>query len=245
MESLVVRSDLVCQMQVTPACSKTGKIDLFNDADTPVAVRLQTADYSFNANGETFFQEPETSPRSNASWIEISQDYIVIPAKGQADVFYTVHVPDDDQLIGSYWSVILIEPDTVDTKRLKDKDSEFQLHIKVRYANLVVCNLPKGTPSVAILDTKLVEQDAQRYFFIDVANNGTLYLNPTLTLKLYDSQGRLQLDSTTTPEKIVPSSSKRFSVDVSKLKEQNYQGFLLLDNGDETVFGHRLELRIP
>lgn len=220
------------------------KLTLVNERDVVEKIDLKPVDYSCNAKGEHFYDEPADSTRSSAKWIDIPSHRVEIPAKGQVEVLYTIQVPNNPELHGTYWNVILIEPTDPLPAKNEKKDDQFQLLVKIRYAYHVVVNIGKGDPSLKILDKTLTEQDGKQLYFLDVANNGDFFLNPKLTLKAYNDKGQLINTFTDQEQRIYPGSSVRYTLDISNLKPDHYTGFLLLDNGDKHLFGDRFELTI-
>lgn len=220
------------------------KLTLFNERDVPEKIELKPVDYSCNAKGEHFYEESTDCTRSSAKWIELSTQRVEIPPKGQAEIVYTIQVPHHQDLHGTYWNVILIEPTDPLPAASEKKEDQFQLLVKIRYAYHVVVTIGKGDPSLKILTKDLEEKDGKQLYSLDVANNGDFFLNPKLTLKAYNDKGRLIDTFSDQEQRIYPGCSVRYTLDISKLKPDHYTGFLLLDNGDKHLFGDRFEFTI-
>nr|MCH9703974.1 Fn3-like domain-containing protein [Chlamydiota bacterium] len=86
-------------------------ITLSNAYDEEKKYHLSQADYSFSADGTSQFSPPQTLERSNAGWINLQTPYVTIPAEGEATIYYTISVPNNSELTGSYWSLLFIEPE--------------------------------------------------------------------------------------------------------------------------------------
>lgn len=238
-------ADLSFHTDAKPGEAIQGKLVIVNERDVAEKVELKPVDYSFNANGEHFYEEQANLLRSSARWIELPSSQIEIPPKSTAEVLYTIHVPQNKTLKGTYWNVILIEPvDPLPVLTQPEKD-QFQLKVKVRYAYHVVVNLGNGDASLKIASRNMQQQDGKRLYQLDVVNNGELFLNPKLILKTYDENGRLVATISDQEQRIYPQTSVRYTLDLSDLKPSSYTGFLLLDNGDQHIFGDRIEFQIP
>ena len=80
-----------------------------NPNERPQTARVYQTDYHFAADGTSSFEDPGTTPRSNAQWITPQSTRIVVPARSQLAVPYSVVVPSIDSLRGTYWSAIMVE----------------------------------------------------------------------------------------------------------------------------------------
>lgn len=239
-EALMV-NDLSYVGNFTPGETREVKITLTNDHDTPELVELKQYDYQTNKEGETHFPDPGTEPRSNAKWIRLSEERIRLAPKEKKDLFVTVKVPQDNNLSGSYFSALLIEP-TDFIQSLEDVKSGIQLNVKVRFAFHIVTNVGEGQAKLKILDKQLVTMADKPLLAVDVSNIGTYFLNPKLTLKLYSAEGKLVKTLESSPERLYPGSSQRFFLNGEGLAGNQYKAFLVLDNGDKHLFGDTFDL---
>lgn len=243
--ALVVKNSLTHQFALSPGETRESSIQLFNETDDTVKVNLYPSGYSYNAKGETFFPPANTQERSNANWIQLPIDHVVIPPQGHVDVLYSVQAPQDRTLNGSYWSLILVEPDTVTAQPVNENCPDFQITVKVRYACQIVTDMGKGKSSLKIIG-KTVEKTPNGYVLhVDLENNGTQFLMPKLTLQLHDAAGKQMKTLTKNPDKILPGTSIRFTIDLGVINEKKILGFLLLDHGDTVLLGHRIDLQLP
>src|SRR5207248_313863 len=117
-----------------------------------------------------------------------------------------------------------------------------QLHVKVRYAYHIVTNIGKGTPSLKINRKALENIEGKKFFAVDVSNTGTLFLNPKMTIKLFNSKGKMEKTLETQSDRLYPGSSTRFLANGEGLPKGKYTAFLLLDNGDGRLFGDTFEV---
>lgn len=216
----------------------TYRLRLRNTDNVPLVVHLTQSDYGYAANGETYFPLAGTTPRSNAKWVELPDGQVVVPAQSVKDLFYTVRVPRDSRLSGSYWSVILIEPEAGHTVT----QDEATIHVKVRYAHQIVTNLSGGGAQLKLAQTTLDHSQGSK-LMLDIANVGERFLRPHCNVKIYDAAGKLARTTTIAEQNILPGSSIRYTVEVDGLTPQQYHGLLLLRDG-ECYFGERFTFQV-
>lgn len=219
-------------------------INLLSDKDQPEIVDLKLYDYRCNSAGQHFFEEIDKQLRSNARWITLSSHREIVNPRQNKEIYLTINAPQDPTLTGSYWSVLMIEPsDPLQT--LKESEHGFQLQVKVRYAYHIVTHIGQGSPSLKIVKKGIEQLEGKNYFAVDVENTGNVFLNPKMTIKLFNKQGKLEKTMNTDTDRLYPGSSSRYLADAQGIPSGNYTAFLLLDNGDGKIFGDTLELALP
>lgn len=107
--ALTVSSGLTVAKVVLPG-EKTGGVIVLTGGESAETVRIYQTDYMFYADGRNEFGKPGSAPRSNASWITYVPNQLILQPHGRAEVSYQISVPNDEDLRGTYWSVIMVEP---------------------------------------------------------------------------------------------------------------------------------------
>ena len=237
-------NNLSNELTLVPGEIKLAKLTLINDRGCSENIDLKLVDYANNFKGQHFYEDPSTLPRSNASWIELSCEHLTLAPKEQVDIFYTVSVPLDSTLSGSYWSVLLIEPQSLAPATVSN-DDKFQLNVKIRFAHHIVSTIGEPKGKLKILCKSLLSIEERTFFCIDVENIGNYFLRPKAVLKLYNEDGVLEATLTSSHERLYPNNSSRYLFDVDTLRQKKYKGFLLLDNGDKNLFGENFIVEIP
>src|SRR5216117_2281891 len=92
-----------------PGETYTGTIVVRNLTRQDQPVRIYQTDYLFFADGTSHFDDPGTTPHSNAKWITPTVRSLLVPPASEMTVTYSVKVPPTDSLVGSYWSTIMVE----------------------------------------------------------------------------------------------------------------------------------------
>src|SRR6185503_6468548 len=99
----------VFEHDASPGQTYQGRVLVRNDTKEPQEAKVYQTDYSFAADGRTMYDAPGTSRRSNAKWVSVSSNYLVIPPETTVPVTFSVAVPADSSLRGTYWSLVMIE----------------------------------------------------------------------------------------------------------------------------------------
>ena len=94
---------------VTAGETYSGVILLRNIGEEPEEVKVYQADYLFFSDGRNVYGEPGKSARSNANWITLGPKSAMIPGNVILTVHYTINVPDNETLTGTYWSMFMVE----------------------------------------------------------------------------------------------------------------------------------------
>ena len=237
---------LTYSMALQPAGQAEGSIAVLNKADQPTMVRAYQTDYLFFANGTNKYGKPGSTPRSNARWITFTPEQFVIPAHDTTVINYTVQVPDDPGLTGTYWSMLMVEavPDSSPLVA-PEKKNTVGITTVFRYGIQMVTEIgATGRRQIRFTDKQLITADDKRSLRLDIENNGECWLRPSVWAELYDQQGAFvgRLDAGRC--RIYPGCSVRCAVDLSAIAPGNYQTLIVVDNGDENVFGARYDLGI-
>ena len=225
-----------------------GIIHLSNDGTDVVQVNVYQTDYSFTAHGQTLYGKPGRNPRSNAMWVTVSPLRITVASKAIASIYYTINVPQDPDLRGTYWSVVMIEPYSGSGPPTPDGQAgKFVLGVQtnVRYAVQIVTNIrDTGDSNVRFMDMNLISRNGNTILQASLENTGERLLNPSLWAELYNKDGIQIGRYQSSRSRVFPNCSVRHLLDLSDVPKGEYTALLIVDNGDETVFGAKYNLRL-
>ncbi len=197
------------------------KIVIQNFGDLETGIKVFQRDFSFNSDGKQFFNEKGIQKRSNATWITYSPQQEKILPTETTEVLCSIQVPDDKTLVGTFWSLILIE------------SSSAKL-----YAIQIITHIGMtGTIQVEFMNTSLVREKENVSIHVDVKNSGERLIKPCLYAELYDEEGEFVGKIEGGTWRIYPETSVRYRVDVTHLPAGLYKAMILVDNLDEHVFG--------
>jgi hypothetical protein len=218
---------------------------LKNVASEPAEVRLYQTDYAFTADGRKFYDAPGSGPRSNASWISLGQKRIVLPPLGQTELKYTVRVPGQTEMAGTYWSMIMVEELPKASAAASGDGTKVRFGIRqvMRTAIQVVTHIGEsGARKVQFVKTDLLRDGASKSLTIDVLNTGERWLRPFLSADLVDQKGASLGRFDGGRWRIFPGTSVRYTINFGVLPDGKYKALIVLDNKDESVFGAQYTL---
>jgi len=246
--SVSVVGELTRAKSASPGVKYDGIIVLKNTGDSTSQVKIYQTDYFFTSDGTNVYGDPGSMPRSNAGWITFTPNLLSIPPKETSTVYYTVKISEDTGLKGTYWSMLMVELSSgAGSQIVKDRDGEARMGIQVviRYGVQIVTDIgDTGTMNIKFLDKKLVRSDKETTFHLDVENTGERRLKPLLWAELYNTEGE-NIGRFESEKKIIyPGCSVRHSLDLTGVPKGEYKALVIVDNGDENLFGAQYSLSI-
>ncbi len=214
-----------------------GNIPLMNTGEEEALVKIELADYLHNAAGENFFNPPGTNPRSNSSWITFNSPFLIsIPPKKTYDFQYSIQVPSDKNLSGTYWSLLLIEP-------TGSANVHGVVNTVVRYGVQIITHVGDEKPS----EFKVAKCEFnENHLEVDAENSGTVVARPEIYVEIQDSAG-LKIGPYKGPkERLLPGCSNRYRFDIASLEPGSYKARIVIDGENSTSTGtYRFEIRDP
>ncbi|MBU4056283.1 MAG: hypothetical protein KKA41_18160, partial [Proteobacteria bacterium] len=237
--AITVSSDL-CQEKVSePGVGYSEVIKIFNKEENPVEIKLYQTDYKYFSDGTNQFSEPGTESRSNAVWIKQLPQQATIAPKETLLVNYTVEIPDNGQLAGSYWSMIMVEQvNQEELELLSSAQRQMGIHQMTRYGIQVVTHIgDTGSRQIEFKNLKLVKGNDKRFLQIDMANSGTRALRTSLWVDFYGENNGFTKKVNGTQRRIFPDCGVMQELDLTEIPVGNYKAVVVADAGEETVFG--------
>jgi len=243
---VVVLGKLIQDKVVSPGDSFHGVLLLQNTESRDAYVRLYQTDYLFYSDGRNTYGNPGGIPRSNADWITLGQDRIVIPPKSTIPVQYEGKVPTGQDLNGTYWSAIMVEPfEPIQPAVPGDKDRTLTVQTLVRFLVQVATDIgSSGAGQLKIKNKALVNNNGKIALQIEVENTGDRKITPALSTELFDSQGKPAGKFDGGKWRIYPTCSVRFIVDLQNVPAGKYTALVVMDSGEDNVVGAQYVLEI-
>jgi hypothetical protein len=245
---VIVSGGLTHEKEALPGESYSDKIEIQNVEDTPQEVKIYQTDYFFYADGRIIYGDPGKLARSNAHWISYSPKRLTVPPHDTVAVHYTVQVPDDKSLKGTYWSIIMVEtvpPESPESSTHNPEHVELGVHQLFRFGIQIITDIgDTGARNIKFQETKLLKQDGKQFLQLDIANTGERWLRATLWAELYDEQGNYTGRFEGGKLRIYPGTSVRFKVDLSSVPNNTYKSLIVIDCGGDYVFGANMTLVI-
>lgn len=248
---VAVLGSLSREAKVEPGEQIQGNIVLKNVGKVNEEVKVVQNDYTFFADGRNFYAEPGTTARSNARWITLSSSRVIIPPGQTAQIAYSVQVPNDKALAGTYWSLLMVEPLAKEsaeaTRGFKDKDkAAFGIQTIVRYGVQIITDIGNAPRAIKFADKKLAMSDGQRVLQLDVENIGDGWLKANVWAELYSKTGGTPAGKFEGQQmRVFPGCSVRVKIPLpATIPKGRYKTMIVIDNGDENVFGAKVDLEL-
>ncbi len=242
-----VTNGLVRNHTVQPGEAFEGIVTIRNSGSGTETVRLYQTDYRIEAGGKRFFESPGTNERSNAGWVSLTPLEVTVVPGETASVVYRGTVPVDAGLTGSFWSMIMVEPLAEAQPEREEGKEQISMGIRtvLRTAVQVATHIgDSGSRDLTILNVSLANEKGEVFLVLDVENTGERVLRPAVEAELYSGEGvpagRVESDV----KRIYPGSSVRHRLNLSDVPVGRYRALVVLDNGDDHVFGARYDLEI-
>ena len=242
---LKVTSDLSNDLAVEAGQVYTGTIQVRNTSKTVQTAVVMHKDYLFFADGSNRYDEPGTLARSNAPWITFSPARLAIPPGQTMPVQYEVRVPDDEALCGSYWSMLLVEAQAAP----RSKGEGLGMRAKMRFGVQVATHLggdAEGACSteIAMNAVQLARNaEGQPTLVVTLENTGAQFVRPRFWVELHsDAAEPVRLEGKA--YRLYPGTSVAQRLDVSEVPKGAYQAVLVVDGGEEAVFGTQVALEL-
>jgi len=262
---VLVMGELTRERTLQPGETFEGMINLKNTGETSCRVDVYQADYLFYADGSNIYGEPGSAVRSNANWLSVAPNRLTIPPNEMASVYYTVRVPqiqelasaygnvqvqvlESPDLIGTYWSMVMVEPVAqtgAETIEDETRNVKMGIQTKIRYGIQMVTNIgDTGSRRIKFSNKKLINQDGRKIFQMDIENIGERWLSPAVWVEIYDNHGAKVGRFESSKKRIYPGCSVRHKVDLTNVPKGKYKALVVADNGDEYVFGAKYDFGI-
>lgn len=240
--TIVVLNGLTHENQVQPGETYRGVIEVQNTGDAEKGVRVYIRDYWFSYSGESRHDPGGTLERSNANWTNYNPELLNLGAGEKATIDFEVHVPENDSLTGTYWSVIMVEgitkPDT--TRR-----TGVTINTAIRYAVQIITNIGNsGTRDIQFLGLDVARQNENNILDVFIENTGERLLRPELALELFDEAGNSAGIVKADARKVYPGTSVEISIDLEGIKPGKYTGVLVADCDEDHVFGTNVSFEL-
>jgi hypothetical protein len=243
---IIVTGSLTREYEVAPGRTYEGSIDVKNPEKTPQEIKVYQTDYFFYADGKVLYGDPGALPRSNARWMTLSPQQVTVPPNETVSVHFSVQVPNDTTLKGTYWSVVMVEPvaeGSAESSLPGPKNTGVGVSQVLRYAVQIVTHVgATGTRLLKFSRINLVRENENKLLLVDIENTGERWLRGALWAELYDSKGSKVGRFDGGKQRMYPGTSVRFTVDLIGVQDPSYKALIVVDCGNEDVFGANVTL---
>ena len=242
-----VVGNTVEERSAAPGESYVGTIVVRNLTQEDQPVRIYQTDYLFFADGTSHFNDPGTTPRSNARWVTPTVRSLLVPPNSEMTVTYTVAVPAGDSLNGTYWSTIMVEGAPNEAGRSSGGRPQVGIGSVTRYAVQVATHIrTSGTRKVNFANSKFLTDTStnRQSFELEVQNVGERAYRPAVWIEVYDEQGTLVANARQERGLLYPGTSLKQTFDLGQMKPGSYRAIVFADSGEDAVFAAQFTLKL-
>jgi len=241
---IAVLGGLTHERSVLPGEMYRGTVVIRNDGEEQEEVKIYQSDYLFFCDGSNAYGEPGEVPRSNAEWIEFRPSRVTVPPHEDVEVHYSLQVPYDLGLIGTYWSMLMVEP-VPDPLKAREQQEGVSIKVLVRYAIQIITHIgATGDRRLKFLDTRLVKGEGGRTLQVDVENTGERLLRPFVWVEIYNEEGSSIGTFEGERFRTYPGTSLRYQIDIGELPEGTYKALVVADCEGDDLFGINYTMKI-
>ena len=243
---IAVVGSTVEERVAAPGETYTGTIVVRNLTRQDQPVRIYQTDYLFFADGTSHFDDPGSTPHSNAKWITPTVRSLLVPPASEMTVSYTVRVPTIDSLVGTYWSTIMVEGAPTEAGRSSGGRPQVGVGAVMRYAVQVATHIKtSGSRKVSFANSRLLDnpKDSTKSFELEVKNVGERAYRPALWIEVYDEQGTLKANGRQERGLLYPGTSLKQTFALGKLSPGTYRAIVFADSGEDAVFASQFTLK--
>ncbi len=240
--SVVILNGLTHIHSAIAGGSTTGKISVQNNGSKDEKIIIYQEDLLLSCDRTTVYEKVNSHARSSADWLHLNVSEKVLKPNEVYEVRYTVNVPSQTGIQGSYWSIVMIEG----VSPIKEEvESGVKIDSKIRYAIQIINNIGNVVNGVLSFENIALDARENTSKVIDVKlKNGGLFLaKAKITVEIYDMAGRKVKVLKSVERKIYPDKCAHFGIEVKDLPKGTYNGIVIADNGKD-LFGSNLTLEI-
>lgn len=212
-----------------PGESYHGVIAVKNWTQKTSVLTIHQTDYLFLADGKIKYEKPGTLERSNASWVSINPKQVNVLPQTTEKIHYSINVPLDRSLVGTYWSMLRIEEAIGSSIGVEGDSSSFQETAPVKYTDIeIITNVGEtGSGSLKLLQKDLLKDASKTVLQVNIENVGDRLLKPVLWAELYDQKGHYISRIEGERVRVYPGSSRTCPIDLSDVGVGSYKALVI------------------
>ncbi|SHJ84488.1 hypothetical protein SAMN04487911_14411 [Arenibacter nanhaiticus] len=222
----------------------SGEVILINSSSEEERVTFELNDAIFYCDAPRVFTNEETHNRSSNDWFKAELMDVVLNPKEKFVYRFTISIPHDQELRGSYWTVLMVNAE----KPIKEEalTENIGLNTKMRYAVGLLTHVNDfDAVNLEFNDLQLGAKTADTNANLDITlQNHSLFIEEVLlSLEVYDQNGVKVYEGKSTRKKIFPGVCASFKLDISMVPEGDYECVLIADAREEYI-GTNISLQL-
>jgi len=213
-----------------------GEIILANTTNKEQRVSFDLNEAIYSCTSERVFLKTMPHANSSTNWFNGSIMEKVLAPKEKYIYKYSITIPNDATLKGSFWTTLMI---TIEKPFKEEVVNNIGLNSKIRYGVRLLTDV--NSKDDVKLDFKNIDLNKQANNYnneqldIKIFNESIFIENVKLTLEVYDDKGNKILETATKRSKVFPEVCRNFTVDISTLPKGKYQCIVIADSREEFV----------
>ncbi|WP_339919829.1 hypothetical protein [uncultured Flavobacterium sp.] len=211
-----------------------GEVILVNTSEVEERVTFTLSDAIFSCTTNRIFSQKRTHSNSSNEWFKGDLLDKVLGPKEKFVYKFTIEVPADNSLKGSYWSVLMVNvEEPISEKNLSNGVS---LNNKVRYGIALITNINEFEEiDIDFSTIELIEDNETKAKHLDVKilNNSVFLENIKLALEIYNKEGNKVYELKTNRSRTFPGFCKDYKFDISSLAKGDYECILIAESREE------------
>lgn len=240
------------ELVLKPGETYSGYVIADNLGSVPLSVDAYLGDWTHTQSGLLFKDEINTHPRSLGKWMRLSPPQLTITPGGSKRVYYTVTVPPDPGLAGSYWGVLFIgqsPASALPRPSVKEPDRQFNLGLRIlmRFAVVIYVTIADtGVRKANFVSTQVKSDEGSLTISATLANEGNTYLRPPTWLELRDQTGMTVYSVDHRELTVLPESKRDFTFELRglNLAPGHYTALIIADYDGPNLIAAQAEIAI-
>ena len=239
---VAVLNGLTHTHSLTQGQKTTGKVQIRNESAKPTRVIIYKQDLIAACGQEVNYQNPNGFIQSLSPYLTTTVDEKLLGPNEEYVLFYTIDLSGEQQLKGSFWSVLMIEG----ADPIKEEKSEgIKINSVMRYAIQIIGDAgTEESTKLGFEDIKVrkIENESQ-IVTLRLKNEGLFSTKAKVILEIYNQEGEKIKILEGASKRIYPQGCNEFEIELKGIKKGKYEGILIADNSKD-LFGANLSLEI-
>lgn len=229
---------------VLPGNKYDGIILLRNTSDAPQKVKLEQTEYNFKSDGSNSYGIPGSNKRSNAKWIKIPVKDLIIPPRSDISFNFSVNVPPDNKLKGTYWSVLMLIPE-IEIPKMPATGESMGVVTLFQYGYQITSTISDtGSVSLKFTGREVASSEGRMKLKVAIANDGERLIIPKVWAELFDDSGKNIGKFEAPKQRIYPGCSISSLIDIENVPGGHYKALVIADTGIADPFGAQYDLTV-
>jgi len=247
--NIVINNGLTHSFDSKPGSTIKGNIEVQNIGESERRIIIYKEDLLRACDGKELKVDSLSHDRSSISWMTLGEFEKVLEPNEKFIIPYEMVVPENPELNGSYWNMILVEmAEAID----KTKDHRgISVSTKMRYGIQVITDIKSSGEEeskvsgeeIQFTDFKLIKEDSINVVQVQLMNKSIFRVNVNLLLSLFSEDGEEVKSIELNPKKIYPNSCSNFDLYMEGVEPGLYSAQIIADYGVDG-FGIDLEIEL-